>query len=104
MPRFDIRSLVAVLCFIFSGLLFSQPAGISGTDFVFWLQADVGVTDDGSGPPPLLTSWADQSGNALNASPGSAPEYLSLFAGLNNQPAIYFSNGTFDLLVGKVHL
>jgi hypothetical protein len=60
-----------------------------------WLEADVGVTTDGSGN---VTNWADQSGNGHDATQSDSsvrPAFIS--NGLNGLPVIRF-NGAGDFL------
>jgi len=56
-----------------------------------WLKADVGVTYNASN---LVSGWADQSGNALNAFQNTTtykPTYSATTASLNNKPSLTFS-------------
>lgn len=63
-----------------------------------WLKADAGVTYDGSN---LVSAWADQSGNALNAFQNTTtykPLYTPSSPAFNNQPVINFSAGSDDFM------
>jgi hypothetical protein len=63
-----------------------------------WLKADVGVTYDGSN---LVSGWADQSGNNLNAIQNTTtykPLYQPVISGLNNKPGITFAAGGDDFM------
>ncbi|MCD6066680.1 MAG: hypothetical protein K0S33_1506 [Bacteroidetes bacterium] len=81
--------------FITAGLqLFSQsgPAGVgSSVNNVLWLKADAGTsaTTDAS----AISSWNDQSGNAIHVSQGTAVQQPLYKASLmNGMPAIEFDN------------
>ncbi|MGZ4961025.1 MAG: LamG-like jellyroll fold domain-containing protein, partial [Limisphaerales bacterium] len=66
-----------------------------GSELVAWLQADNGVTADGSG---FVSQWNDQSGNAnnaVNATNGTQPTLTS--SAINGLPAVHF-DGTSQLL------
>lgn len=63
-----------------------------------WLKSDVGVTYDGSN---LVSGWADQSGNALNAFQTTTtykPLYVASNPSFNNQPTVNFAAGSDDFL------
>ena len=63
-----------------------------------WLKSNVGVTYDGSN---LVSGWADQSGNSLNAFQSTTtykPLYVASNPSFNNQPTINFSAGSDDFL------
>ena len=63
-----------------------------------WLKADAGVTVDGSGN---VSSWADQSGNGLDAVQNNSslrPNYSP--ASFNAKPSLYFHGNSFQTLNG----
>jgi uncharacterized repeat protein (TIGR03803 family) len=66
-----------------------------------WLRADAGVTANGSG---LVSAWADQSGQANNASQGNASQQAQFVANaINGNPALSFNGiGDFYNLASQV--
>ncbi|NJM93410.1 MAG: LamG domain-containing protein [Cytophagales bacterium] len=98
-----------LLLFVLANVAFvsysQSPAGIGSGDGsvsprnVLWLRADAGITEAAG----IVSAWADQSGNSLNASQatvGLRPTYTSANANLNNQPSINFGpTGTNKHLV-----
>ncbi|MBP1673900.1 MAG: hypothetical protein H6Q24_38 [Bacteroidetes bacterium] len=76
------------------------PGGVgSASDNLLWLKADVGTSTTINGNP--ISFWNDQSGNAMNATQGTAnlqPKYLA--GAMNGRPAILFNNadGVYDYL------
>jgi hypothetical protein len=79
----------------------SAMAAVVTGDLNLWLKADAGVATDGSGN---VTSWADQSGNAHDATPPSTSnEPLLVNNALNGNPVIQFSGaGQFLSIAGQV--
>lgn len=75
----------------------SGPGGVgskdgSSSDLELWLQADKGVTTSNGN----VTQWADSSGNGLDATTGTAPNFKS--SGLNSQPTIEFDASNNEYL------
>jgi hypothetical protein len=65
----------------------SPPAYTPGTNLQLWLEANAGVTTNGSGE---VTAWADQSGNNNNAALGAGGSPAPLLANaLNGQPSVH---------------
>jgi YD repeat-containing protein len=84
-PRFIFLPLI----FKPTGQVTPPPAGVR-----FWIQADKGITKDGSN---RVTLWADQSGNGFNVQSDAALSNQPLWitnATSNNMPAVRFSANT----------
>lgn len=76
----------------------SGPGGVGTTDgnstLQLWLRANSGVATNSNG----ISTWADNSGNSRDASPGSASSAPSAISnGLNSKPTISF-DGSDDYL------
>ncbi|RMG39225.1 MAG: hypothetical protein D6732_04395, partial [Methanobacteriota archaeon] len=74
------------------------PGGVGNTDgtttLKLWLKADAGVTLSGSN----VSDWADQSGNANDATQSNAADQpLFVSSSMNGQPALQFSD---DIMSG----
>jgi len=97
------------LLLLFAGLILvggiivnaqSGPGGVgSSGNNLLWLKADAGTSTTVTGLP--ITSWLDQSGNAMNATQGTPnrqPKYVS--NAMNGRPAVLFNNtdGIYDYL------
>jgi hypothetical protein len=85
------------------GLIDLSPFSAGGelspplTDIVWWFEADVGVTDAGSGK---VSAWADQSGNGYDLSQGTAGNRPTIVTGVvNGQPVIRFERSNSEFLV-----
>ena len=77
------------------------PGGVgNSSNNLLWLKADAGTSTTVDGNP--VSSWLDQSGNAMNATQGAAnrqPKYFA--AGSNGKPSILLNNvgdGVYDYL------
>jgi hypothetical protein len=73
----------------------SGPGGVGNSDGsdgqprnVLWLKSDVGISESGGD----ISSWADQSGNGLDATGTLDPLYNSADANFNNLPSVSFPN------------
>ena len=109
LKRLKIRSLKKLLlvagCWLLGigSTLFAQtgPGGVgSSSNNLLWLKADAGTSTTTNGNP--ITFWNDQSGNAMNATQGTAnrqPKYVA--NAMNTRPAVLFNNsvdGVYDYL------
>lgn len=76
----------------------APPVPVAGLKL--WLEADFGITKDGSNN---VLEWDDQSGNGNNALPGTSPLWVPGAAGvLNGNPRVLFT--TAQALVGAANV
>ncbi len=79
-------------------MLLLGPGGVT-TNLQLWLKADAGVSSGGDNTN--ITSWADQSGNGGDMTPGSgAPNFISTSDNVNFNQYLDFDNTTNDRLNG----
>lgn len=77
--------------FISTGFTVFLPTDFAGLGI--WLRSDMGVTRDGS---DRISSWADQSGNGMNVTQGTASRQPLWVAGiLNGNPIVRFDANRF---------
>jgi hypothetical protein len=83
---------------LFLPVIFKATGSPPAPGIRFWLQADKGITKDGSNH---ITLWSDQSGNGFNVQSDSALSSQPLWianATTNNMPAVRFTGSNHTVL------